>query len=315
MRYHAFNKIDMKPTNHVVLVRPASFRSNEQTAVNNHYQKSTELSNDAALNQALQEFDALVLRLREHDVKVTVVQDEPVPDTPDALFPNNWFALLPKNRGVLFPMFAPNRRAERNTRIFEALNDFGHKISVVKEYSSYEKDNMFLEGTGSMVLDHQNSIAYCALSSRANRELFYQFCTDFDFKPIAFHAYQTVDNQRLLIYHTNVLMALGADFAVICLDAIDDPEERTIIQDSLTFSGKDVVTITEEQVAQFAGNMLALTAGDGTPLLVMSSRAYASLSAQQRQKLEQHATLVHSPVPTIEDLGGGSVRCMMAEVY
>lgn len=315
MRYHAFNKIDMKPTNHVVLVRPASFRSNEQTAVNNHYQKSTELSNDAALNQALQEFDALVLRLREHDVKVTVVQDEPVPDTPDALFPNNWFALLPKNRGVLFPMFAPNRRAERNTRIFEALNDFGNKISVVKEYSSYEKDNMFLEGTGSMVLDHQNSIAYCALSSRANRELFYQFCTDFDFKPIVFHAYQTVDNQRLLIYHTNVLMALGADFAVICLDAIDDPEERTILQDSLTFSGKDVVTITEEQVAQFAGNMLALTAGDGTPLLVMSSRAYTSLSAQQRQKLEQYATLVHSPVPTIEDLGGGSVRCMMAEVY
>ncbi len=305
----------MKPTNHVVLVRPASFRSNEQTAVNNHYQKSTELSNAATLKQALEEFDALVLRLRKHNVVVTVVQDKPIPDTPDALFPNNWFALLPKNRGVLFPMFAPNRRAERNTRIFEALNDLGHKISVVKDYSSYEKDNMFLEGTGSMVLDHQNSIAYCALSSRANRELFYQFCTDFDFKPIVFHAYQTVDNQRLLIYHTNVLMALGADFAVICLDAIDDPEERTILQDSLIYSGKDVITITEEQVAQFAGNMLALIAGDGTPLLIMSSRAYISLSVQQCQKLEQHATLVQSSVPTVEDLGGGSVRCMMAEVY
>ncbi len=305
----------MKPTNHVVLVRPASFRTNEQTAVNNHFQKLNTLSDADALIQALNEFDSFVATIRKYGIAVTVLQDTPNPDTPDALFPNNWFALLPNNRAVLFPMFAPNRRAERNSRVFEALHDSGLKIKVVKDYTSYERDDLFLEGTGSMVLDHQNRIAYCALSPRANRELFHQFCMDFGYKPIAFHAYHTVDNERLLVYHTNVIMALGVDFAVICLDAIDSLGERKLLHDSLTHSGKEVIRITEVQVAHFAGNMLALTDKGGTPLLVMSSRAYNSLAPKQIHKLERHASLVHSPVPTIEDLGGGSVRCMMAEVY
>ena len=305
----------MKPTSHVVLVRPTSFRSNEQTAINNHFQKSDLLSNTAALAHARSEFDTFVANLRIHGVTVTVVEDTLSPDTPDALFPNNWFALLPKYQAVLFPMFAPNRRAERNTRIFDALRNLGHDVLVVKDYSSHEQNDMFLEGTGSMVLDHQNRIAYCALSPRANRELFYQFCTDFEYKPIPFYAYQTVRNKRLLIYHTNVIMALGVTFAVICLEAIDSLKERVLLHDSLTHSGKDVIAISEEQVTQFAGNMLALSSKEGIPLLVMSSRAHAALLPEQIQKLSKHATLVHSPIPTIEDLGGGSVRCMMAEVF
>jgi hypothetical protein len=305
----------MMPTNHVVLVRPASFRSNEQTAVNNYYQKATRLSNAAALKKALHEFDTLVDCLRKHQVRVTVVQDLPTTDTPDALFPNNWVAMLPNNRAALFPMFAKNRRAERNNRIFDALKASGHENLSIKDYTSTEHNFMFLEGTGSMVLDHQNRIAYCALSPRASIEVLHQFCADFGYKPMVFHAYQTIDNERLLVYHTNVVMALGASFAVICLDAVDSLKERVMLHDSLTYSGKDVIAITEDQAAQFAGNMLALTSKRGASLLCMSSRAYASLKPKQIQRLEHYATLVHSPVYTIEDLGGGGVRCMMMEVY
>jgi hypothetical protein len=166
-----------------------------------------------------------------------------------------------------------------------------------------------------MVLDHQNSIAYCALSARADVHLFNLFCEAFNFKPVVFHAYQTVGTGRLLIYHTNVMMVVAPAFALVCLDAVDDPMERALLQDSLTFSGKIVIPLTEKQLAQFAGNMLALTATDGTALLVMSTRAYDALSSKQMLQLQAHVKLVHSPIPTIEDLGGGSVRCMLAEVY
>jgi len=183
------------------------------------------------------------------------------------------------------------------------------------DYSSYEQKHQFLEGTGSMVLDHQNSIAYCALSARADVHLFNLFCEAFNFKPVVFHAYQTMGTGRLLIYHTNVMMVVAPAFALVCLDAVDDPMERALLQDSLTFSGKIVIPLTEKQLTQFAGNMLALTATDGTALLVMSTRAYDALSSKQMLQLQAHVKLVHSPIPTIEDLGGGSVRCMLAEVY
>lgn len=305
----------MKPTHHIIMVRPASFRRNEQTSVNNFYQKSSALSATAALEQALAEFDTLVACLRNHNVQVTVIQDTLFPDTPDALFPNNWFALFPQNRAALFPMFAPNRRLERSHTVFHAIAEKGYPERIITDYSDSENATVFLEGTGSVVLDHQNKMAYCALSPRSDLNLFHTFCTDFEFKPISFHACQTFNNERKLIYHTNVMMAIGAEFAIVCLDAIDCYEERSLIHDALIFSGKEVIPITEEQVSQFAGNMLALSSVDDESLLVMSSRAYTSLSEIQIQKLEQYATLIHSPVPTIEDLGGGSVRCMLAEVY
>jgi hypothetical protein len=265
--------------------------------------------------QAQSEFDTLVFCLRLNNIKVTVAQDTLTPDTPDALFPNNWFALLGNGQLVLFPMFAENRRAERSSRIFQALSIDGHEVMHTVDYSSYEQKHQFLEGTGSMVLDHQNSIAYCALSARADVHLFNLFCEAFNFKPVVFHAYQTVGTGRLLIYHTNVMMVVATAFALVCLDAVDDPMERALLQDSLTFSGKIVIPLTEKQLTQFAGNMLALTATDGTALLVMSTRAYDALSSKQMLQLQAHVKLVHSPIPTIEDLGGGSVRCMLAEVY
>ena len=305
----------MKPTHHVLMVRPASFRANEQTAANNYYQKHTALSAADALLQAQSEFDTLVSCLRMNNIKVTVVQDTLTPDTPDALFLNNWFALLGKGQLVLFPMFAENRRAERSNRIFEALSKEGYEVTDTVDYSVYEQKQQFLEGTGSMVLDHQNRIAYCALSARADAHLFHLFCEAFNFKPVVFHAYQTVGTARLLIYHTNVMMVVAPAFALVCLDAVDDLMERASLQDSLTFSGKVVIPLTEKQLTQFAGNMLALTATDGTALLVMSTRAYDTLTTKQLLQLQQYVKLVHSPIPTIEDLGGGSVRCMLAEVY
>ena len=305
----------MKPTDHVLMVRPASFRANEQTAANNHYQKQTALTAAQSLLQAQSEFDTLASCLRMNNIKVTVVQDTLTPDTPDALFPNNWFALLGKGQLVLFPMFAENRRAERSNRIFEALSKVGYEVMHTVDYSVYEQKQQFLEGTGSMVLDHQHSIAYCALSARADAHLFHLFCEAFNFKPVVFHAFQTVGTARLLIYHTNVMMVLAPAFALVCLDAVDDPMERALLQDSLTFSGKIVIPLTEKQLTQFAGNMLALTAIDGTALLVMSTRAYDALTTKQLLQLQQYVKLVHSPIPTIEDLGGGSVRCMLAEIY
>ena len=305
----------MKPTHHVLMVRPASFRANEQTAANNYYQKHTALTAAQSLLQAQSEFDTLVSCLRMNNIKVTVVQDTLTPDTPDALFPNNWFALLGKGQLVLFPMFAENRRAERSNSIFEALSKDGYEVTDTVDYSVYEQKQQFLEGTGSMVLDHQNRIAYCALSARADAHLFHLFCEAFNFKPVVFHAYQTVGTARLLIYHTNVMMVVAPAFALVCLDAVDDPMERASLQDSLTFSGKVVIPLTEKQLTQFAGNMLALTATDGTALLVMSTRAYDALTTKQLLQLQRYVKLVHSPIPTIEDLGGGSVRCMLAEVY
>lgn len=305
----------MKPTDHVLMVRPASFRANEQTAANNHYQKQTALTAAQSLLQAQSEFDTLASCLRMNNIKVTVVQDTLTPDTPDALFPNNWFALLGKGQLVLFPMFAENRRAERSNRIFEALSKVGYEVMHTVDYSVYEQKQQFLEGTGSMVLDHQHSIAYCALSARADAHLFHLFCEAFNFKPVVFHAFQTVGTARLLIYHTNVMMVVAPAFALVCLDAVDDPMERALLQDSLTFSGKIVIPLTEKQLTQFAGNMLALTAIDGTALLVMSTRAYDALTTKQLLQLQQYVKLVHSPIPTIEDLGGGSVRCMLAEIY
>lgn len=305
----------MKPTDHVLMVRPASFRANEQTAANNYYQKHTALTAAQSLLQAQSEFDTLASCLRMNNIKVTVVQDTLTPDTPDALFPNNWFALLGKGQLVLFPMFAENRRAERSNSIIETLSKEGYEVTDTVDYSVYEQKQHFLEGTGSMVLDHQNRIAYCALSARADAHLFHLFCEAFNFKPVVFHAYQTVGIARLLIYHTNVMMVVAPAFALVCLDAVDDPMERASLQDSLTFSGKVVIPLTEKQLTQFAGNMLALTATDGTALLVMSTRAYDALTTKQLLQLQQYVKLVHSPIPTIEDLGGGSVRCMLAEVY
>ena len=315
MRYYAIKTIAMKPTNHVLMVRPATFCANKQTVATNFFQRTLPIDSREALVRAQSEFDQLVAELEQNGVRVSVYQDTPEPLTPDALYPNNWFVSLPQQRFATFPMLAPNRRLERSKAILTFLEKEGVVFKSIFDYTVYEEQNQFLEGTGSMVLDLPNQLAYCALSPRANKSLFEQFCKDHGFTPICFHAYQTVVNKRLPIYHTNVLMAVAPMFAVICLDAIDNPVEREAIVNRLQSCKKQIINISEDQLSQFAGNMLALTAADGAPLIAMSTQAYAALSKDQLAQLCQYAKPVHSPIPTIETLGGGGVRCMLAELY
>ncbi|RXR17800.1 amidinotransferase [Flavobacterium amnicola] len=303
-------------TNAILMIRPVAFRMNEQTSVNNYYQKVLDGLLPATVNaKAQQEFDAFVEKLRSVGVEVTVVDDSKDSDTPDSVFPNNWISFHENGDVALYPMFAENRRLERREEILDLLEEKGFVIENVVDYTSAEDDNIFLEGTGSIVLDRQNGKAYCALSSRADEELFIEFCEDFEFTPVIFEAFQTVHGERKLIYHTNVMMTIGETFAVICADSIDDKKERKMVLDSLRGDDKEVILITEEQVNNFAGNMLEVKGADDRRYLVMSSSAYSSLTKKQIAQLEEHVTILHASLDTIEACGGGSARCMMAEIF
>lgn len=303
-------------TNAILMIRPVAFRMNEQTAVNNYYQKVLDgLSPETVNAKAQQEFDAFVQKLRLVGVDVTVVDDTLEPNTPDSIFPNNWISFHETGDVVLYPMFAENRRAERREDILDLLEDKGFVVNDIMDYTSAEADNIFLEGTGSLLLDRQNGKAYCALSPRADEELMIEFCEDFEYTPVIFEAFQTVDGTRKLIYHTNVMMCIGDTFAVICADSIDDKKERKMVLDSLRSDEKDLILITEDQVNNFAGNMLEVKGSEGKRYLVMSSSAYQALTKKQIAQIEQHVTILHSSLDTIEACGGGSARCMMAEVF
>ncbi|MEN8665941.1 MAG: arginine deiminase-related protein [Flavobacteriaceae bacterium] len=300
---------------YILMIRPAQFRMNEQTAVNNYFQSQTGLTPKEVVTKAQQEFDAYVAVLRSKGVQVTVVQDTEDPDTPDALFPNNWVSFHSDGTVVLYPMFAENRRLERREAILEILEEDGFLISEVMDYTAAEKENIFLEGTGSLLLDRVNKKAYCALSVRAHEDLFIEFCEDFEYTPVIFNALQTVGDKRLPIYHTNVMMCLAESFAVICLDCIDDKKERKNVLSHLKADGKEVIAISEAQMHAFAGNMLQLLGSNDTPYLVMSTTAYQSLTKEQLSKIQAHCEIIHSDLHTIETAGGGSARCMMAEVF
>ncbi|RXR21902.1 citrulline utilization hydrolase CtlX [Flavobacterium stagni] len=303
-------------TNSIVMIRPVAFRMNEQTAVNNYYQKVLDgLSPETVNAKAQEEFDAFVQKLRMAGVDVIVVEDTLEPNTPDSIFPNNWISFHETGDVVLYPMFAENRRAERREDILDILEEKGFVVNDIMDYTSAEEDNIFLEGTGSLLLDRQNGKAYCALSPRADEELMIEFCEDFEYTPVIFEAFQTVGGERKLIYHTNVMMCIGDTFAVICADCIDDKKERKMVLDSLRSDEKDIILITEEQVNNFAGNMLEVKGADGKRYLVMSSSAYQALTKKQIAQIEQHVTILHSSLDTIEACGGGSARCMMAEVF
>ncbi|EKB09201.1 Uncharacterized protein conserved in bacteria containing a pentein-type domain [Myroides odoratus] len=298
------------------MIRPVAFRMNEQTAVNNYYQKVLDNLTPATVNaKAQQEFDAFVEKLRAVGVHVTVVDDTVDPDTPDSIFPNNWISFHESGEVVLYPMFAENRRLERREDILDILEEQGFEINDIWDYTSAEEDDLFLEGTGNLLLDRTNEIAYCALSPRADEGLVIEFCEDFEMNPVIFEAFQTVDGERKNIYHTNVMMCLGDTFAVICADTIDDKQERKIVLNHLKESGKEVVLITEDQVNNFAGNMLQVLGANDEKYLVMSTQAYNSLTDGQIKTLEKHAKILHSSLDTIEACGGGSARCMMAEVF
>lgn len=297
------------------MIRPVNFRMNEETAVNNYFQEEIDLKNAEINEKATLEFDAFVEKLKAVGVNVIVESDDKALNTPDSIFPNNWVSFHENGDVAMYPMFAENRRRERREAIFLRLEKEGFKIKDIIDYTSAEEEGYFLEGTGSILLDRVNSIAYCALSPRADEELFIEFCEDFEYSPVVFTANQTVDGKRLPIYHTNVMMCLAETFAVICLETIDNKKERKQVVSNLEKTGKKVITITEKQMHQFAGNMLQVRGQDDALYLVMSQAAHDSLSKSQKDLIEAHCPILSSALTTIETCGGGSARCMMAEVF
>ena len=313
MRY--IQKQMQQTTNTILMIRPVNFRMNEQTAVNNFFQENLDIKNQEINLLAQQEFDVFVEKLKGVGVNVKVVDDKKETDTPDSIFPNNWISFHKNGSVVIYPMFAENRRLERREDILDILEQEGFIINQVIDYTSAEAENLFLEGTGSIIMDREHQKAYCALSPRADEDLFIEFCEDLDCFPVVFTANQTVNGERKPIYHTNVMMSIGETFAVICLDSIDDKKEQKNVVNHLKNDGKEIIAITEEQMNNFAGNMLQVNGANDERFLVMSESAFKSLTNQQISKLEKHTNILYSSLDTIETCGGGSARCMMAEVF
>ncbi|MDG1660259.1 MAG: arginine deiminase-related protein [Winogradskyella sp.] len=302
-------------TNTILMIRPVNFRMNEETAVNNYFQEDLDIKNAEINRKALEEFDEFEEKLRTVGINVIVESDDKLMDTPDSIFPNNWVSFHGNGNVAIYPMFAENRRKERRDEVFIRLENEGFKIENIIDYTSAEDEGIFLEGTGSLILDRVNSKAYCALSPRADEDLFIEFCEDFEYTPIIFTANQTVEGKRLAIYHTNVMMCLAENFAIICLDTIDDKKERKNVVKNLKQDGKEIISITEVQMHQFAGNMLQLRGEKNQRYLIMSNSAHNSLTPQQINAIEKHCPIISSSLKTIETCGGGSARCMMAEVF
>lgn len=301
-------------TDTVLMIRPVRFRTNEETIVNNYFQKGINITQEEINRKAQQEFDTLVQKLREVGVHVIQVEDIYEQDTPDSIFPNNWISFHNNGDVAIYPMFAENRRRERREDILDIVEEAGFEIENVFDYTEAENEGIFLEGTGAMVLDRIHRKAYCALSPRASEELFIEFCEDFEYTPVIFRAFQKTDGELKPIYHTNVMMALGRTFAIVCLDTIEDKKERKNILNHLKEDKKEIITISREQVDYYAGNMLEVK-GKEHSYLVMSQTAYESLTPQQIEAIERHTQILYSDLSTIEICGGGSARCMLAEVF
>ena len=277
--------------------------------------KFKELSHKNSNERAQKEFDNMVKNLRQNGVSVHVFQDDENEYTPDSIFPNNWVSFHENGDVGLYPMCAENRRMERRPEVLDFLENEGFTVSNIVDYSSAESENKFLEGTGSMILDRENRLAYCSISNRSNEDLFIEFCEDFEFTPIIFNSFQTVGNKRLPIYHTNVMMCVATDYVIVCLDSIDDKKQRKNVSSFIKDSGKKLIEISENQVESFAGNMLELVNDKGESVLVMSKSAEDSLNENQKNIITKYSRIISSDINTIETCGGGSTRCMMAEIF
>ena len=302
----------MQTTDTVLMIEPAAFGFNAETAQNNYFQINSE--NAETQTKALQEFNNFVEKLRSKGINVITVKDTLEPHTPDSIFPNNWISMHQDGTVVLYPMCAVNRRWERRNDILEILKR-NFSVKEIIDLSAPENDGKFLEGTGSMIFDHDNKIAYGSVSLRLDEKLFREFCEKFGFEPVVFHSYQTANNERLPIYHTNVMMCVADQFVVICLDCIDDETERVKVVNAIVNSGKEIIEISESQMQRFAGNMLQLQNPEGKKFLVMSLSAYQSLTPEQISNIEKYSEIIYSDLETIETNGGGSARCMLAEVF
>lgn len=299
----------MQTTDHILMIRPVNFVFNSQTAVNNAFQIAS--VEDKVQQMALAEFDEFVAKLRSAKIDVIVVDDTPEPHTPDSIFPNNWISFHGDGTIILYPMFAENRRLERKQGVLDVLQS-RFNISSTIDLTDYEKENRFLEGTGSVVLDREKHIAYACISPRTDENLFRKFCKEMNYEPVLFHA---VDTNNRAIYHTNVMMCVADKYVVICLECIPDEKEQKTVIDSIERSGKEIIEISFDQMNNFAGNMLQVNNTGGIKYLVMSTQAYQALNPKQVTKLESFNEIIHSSLNTIEKNGGGSARCMMAEVH
>ena len=299
----------MQTTSHLLMIKPVAFDFNAETAVNNAFQQQG--SNANAQQKAAAEFDGFVQQLTAAGIDVTVVQDTPIPHTPDSIFPNNWISFHNDGSIVLYPMYAVNRRAERKQQVLDSI---AAKFEVKQQidFTAKENEDHFLEGTGSMVLDREHKIAYACLSPRTHKAVFEEWCQQMNYTPCSFYS---VDKNGGEIYHTNVMMCVADEYVVICLDSIRDAAERDNVYDTIINSGKKVIEISYSQMNRFAGNMLQVQNKNGQRYLIMSSQAYHALSAEQVKELESYNPIIHSDLTTIETNGGGSARCMMAEVF
>jgi len=303
----------MQTTDTVLMIEPIAFGYNAETAKNNYFQ--VEQTGSDIQSKALAEFNTFVGKLRGKGINVITIKDTLDPHTPDSIFPNNWVSFHKDGKVVLYPMFASNRRVERREDIIESIENQGFEVAEIDDWSFSETQGHFLEGTGSMIFDHDNKIAYGSVSLRLDEKLFREFCSKYGFTPVVFHSYQTVGSERLPIYHTNVMMCVADKFVVICLDCIDDELEREKVIETIKNSGKEIIEISEDQMQQFAGNMLQVQNKDGEKFLVMSQTAYQSLNTDQIAAIEKYCEIIYSDLNTIEVNGGGSARCMLAEVF
>ena len=297
-------------TSNILMISPDKFRNNEHTLSDNVFQ-SRKFNEDQVKSIALKEFDKLRDVILKSGINVFSFDDDSKFDTPDAVFPNNWISFHHHHKAILYPMFAPNRRFERESKILNKLSKFGIDIELINDYSVYENENKFLEGTGSIVLDRRSKTAYCSISRRSNLDLFKKFCLDMNYVPVTFNS----SYQSKPIYHTNVMMSICNNFSVICLDSIDDKQERENIIEKLNNSGLEIIDISLDQMTSFLGNCIQLINSDSSPILIMSSRAFNSISKSQLKKIESHSEIIHSDIKTIENNGGGSARCMIAEIF
>ena len=297
-------------TSKILMVSPDKFRNNEHTLSDNVFQ-SRKFNEDQIKSIALKEFDKLRDVILKSGINVFSFDDDSKFDTPDAVFPNNWISFHHLHKAILYPMFATNRRFERESKILNKLSKSGIEIELINDYSVYENENKFLEGTGSIVLDRKSKTAYCSISKRSNVDLFKKFCLDMDYVSVTFNS----SHQSKPIYHTNVMMSICNNFSVICLDSIQNKQERESIIEKLNSSGLEIIDITVDQMCSFLGNCIQLVDSESNPLLVMSSRAYNSIKNSQLKIIEKHTDIIHSDIKTIEGNGGGSARCMIAEIF
>ena len=316
MFHFTFNKKEFmrQSTNSILMIRPNNFGFNEETSNDNHYQNKEFFESNSNEN-AQKEFDNMVKNLKQNGISVHVFQDDDINYTPDSIFPNNWISFHENGDIGLYPMYAKNRRLERRPEVLEFLEEEGFGIENIVDYSGAESENKFLEGTGSVILDRENRIAYCSISNRSNEDLFIDFCEDFEFTPVLFNSFQSVGDERLPIYHTNVMMCVTMSYVVICLDSIDDKKQRKNVCEFIKKSEKELINISENQVEKFAGNMLELLNDKGESVLVMSKSAENSLSENQKNTITNYSKIISSDINTIELCGGGSARCMMAEIF